>query len=91
MKSFLQELKVCLRFMAEETCPPYPWKVVCWIFGDYDNTAASIIGEVVTFITIPNGFLTVNTGIIELVGEIRDICLIDLASGGVIAYRNAGP
>ena len=91
MISFFQELKVCLRFMAKETGPPYPGKVAGWIFGGYDNAAASIIGEVVTFITIPNGFLAGNTAIIKPMGKVRDICLIDLTGGRVIAYRNAGP
>jgi hypothetical protein len=91
MKPFFQELKVCLRFMAKETCPPYPGEVVCWNFWDYDNAVATIIGKVMTVITIPNGFLAGNTDIIKPIGEIRYICLIDLAGGGVIAYRNADP
>jgi hypothetical protein len=91
MKSFFQELKVCLRFMAEETRPPYPGKVAGGIFRDYDNAAASVKGEVVAFITIPDRFLTCDAGVLKLVGEVRDICIIGLADGGVRAYRNTGP
>ncbi len=80
MKSLFQKREVRLRFVAEETRPPYPGRMISRTFGDNYNAMAAVIGEVIAVIIMPDGFLSGNTGRLKPTGKVGDASVMSQAS-----------